>query len=191
MKITNYDQIWDLWTAYRDAMRAYVLKKTKDPEVTKDLTHDILLKIHKTCCSEKEIKNVRSWLFQIAYNIMMDHFNLQNKKKSSEVSILELTQDDMYQEMAEYIEPLISFLPEKYAIPLRMSDIEGLKQQDIAETLKQSLTATKSQIQRGRKLLKAEIHSCFHIKAGKTSGLIDFDVKQSCITLQEIIHKKK
>ena len=191
MKITNYDQIWELWTAYRDAMKAYVLKKTKDPEVAKDLTHDILLKIHKTCCSEKEIKNVRSWLFQIAYNIMMDHFNLQNKKKSSKVSSLQSSQEDMYQEMAEYIEPLINLLPEKYAIPLRMADIEGLKQQDIADKLKQSLTATKSQIQRGRKLLKTEIHSCFHIKECKTSGLIDFDVKQSCITLQKIIHEKK
>ena len=191
MKITSYDQIWDLWTAYQDAMSAYILKKTKDPEVTKDLSQDILLKIHNTCCSEKEIKNVRSWLFQIAFNTMMDHFNFQNKKKTSEVALLESTQDDMYQEMAEYIEPLINLLPEKYSIPLRMADIEGLKQQEIADKLKQSLTATKSQIQRGRKLLKTEIHSCFHIKECKTSGLIDFDVKQSCTALQKILEEKK
>ena len=191
MKITNYDQVWTLWAGYQDAMRAYVLKKTKNPEVANDLTHDILLKIHKTCCSEKEIKNVRSWLFQIAYNTMMDHFNSQKNASPAQVSSPELIQDDMYQEMAEFIAPLINLLPEKYAIPLRMSDIDGRRQQDIADHLQQSLTATKSQIQRARKLLKTEIHSCFNIKERKSSGLVDFEVKQSCTTLQKVIKEKK
>lgn len=191
MKITKYDQVWELWKNYKDAMQAYVLKKTKDPELTKDLTHDILLKIHKSCCSKNEIQNVRSWLFQITYNTMIDHFNIQKKIKQSKVSNPEPVMDDIYQELAEFIEPLINLLPEKYGIPLRMSDIEGIKQQDIADKLQQSLTATKSQIQRGRKLLKVEIHSCFHIKESKTAGLFDFDVKESCSTLQKIIHEKK
>ncbi len=190
MKIDTYQQVWNLWADYEDALKKYVFKYAKSEEVTKDIVQDTLLKVHKSCCSDKEIQNIRSWLFQIAYNSMMDFFKSERKATNLIKRQITDNQNDMYQELSVYIEPLIGFLPEKYGAALRMADIEGLKQQEIADKLNLSLSATKSRIQRGRKLLKEEIHSCFHTKESSNSGLTDFDLKESCTSLKNWEKKK-
>lgn len=92
---------------------------------------------------------------------------------------------DIYQELSAYLEPLIDFLPEKYAVPLKMADLQGLKLRAIAGHMGLSLTAVKSRVSRARKMLKSEIHSCFHIQSSAHSGIADFNLKQSCRSLQE------
>jgi RNA polymerase sigma-70 factor (ECF subfamily) len=82
-------------------------------------------------------------------------------------------------------------LPEKYAIPLKMADIEGLKQQEIANKLGLSLTGAKSRIQRARKLLKEEIHTCFHTKECSSAGLTDFSLRQDCTPLKNLKEENK
>lgn len=186
MKIEKYKQVWALWADYQDALKKYVFRYTQNEEVTKDIVQDTLLKIHNSCCSDKEIKNIRSWLFQIAHNVMIDFFKKFNKISTEIEHQIIVGKDDIYKELSIYIEPLIGFLPEKYAIPLKMADIEGLKQQEIANKLGLSLTGAKSRIQRARKLLKDEIHTCFHTKECSSAGLTDFNLKQDCRPLKNL-----
>jgi RNA polymerase sigma-70 factor (ECF subfamily) len=87
--------------------------------------------------------------------------------------------------MAVYLEPLLSFLPEKYAVPVKLSDIEKVKQQYIAEILGLSLTAIKTRIQRARKMLKQEIEVCFYLEESTKPGLTAFSIKISCTPLQD------
>lgn len=54
-----------------------------------------------------------------------------------------------------------------------MADIEGMKHQQIADNLNLGLPATKSRIQRARKLLRDKIHFCFHTQECSKSGLLD------------------
>ena len=184
MKITHYQQVWDLWITYKQALEKYVLKYTKSPDMTHEIVGEVLLKVHKSCCSDIEINNVKSWLFQISYHTTMDYYRQYKPfHQLSELKVEEI-KNDIYQELSNYLEPLIGFLPDKYAYPLRLADLEGLKQQDIAQKLNLSLTATKSRIQRARKMLKQEIHTCFHLNQSNPSGLIDFSVKESCKPLK-------
>lgn len=59
MKIEKYQQFWDLWLAYESALKKYVFKYIQNEEIAKDIVQDSLLKIHKSCCSGRDIKNVR------------------------------------------------------------------------------------------------------------------------------------
>ena len=73
MKIEQYTQASTLWLEYQDKLRYYLLNKTHDAELAKDLTQEVLLKIYNSCCSGNEIANVKSWLYQIAHNTFIDH----------------------------------------------------------------------------------------------------------------------
>ncbi len=183
MKIEKKQQVWDLWIEYEHALKKYVFKYIQDEDTTNDIVHEVLLKVHKSCCSGRKLKNVRSWLFQIAFNSVMDF--LKNSKKEIAISIFETAYDeyDVYQDFSIYLEPLISRLPKKYSEPLKMADIDGLRQQQIADKLGLTLPTTKSRIQRARKLLRKKIHCCFHINERLNSGLTDFKLKQSCTPL--------
>jgi len=189
MKIKRYKQVWGLWMEYENVLQKYVFKFTRNKEETADIVQDILLKVHNSCCSNREIKNIRSWLFQIAHNTIMDQYKSKRKEDELTCDLIINNQDDIYAELSIYTNLLIGFLPEKYAMPLKMSDINGWKQQEIADELGLSLSATKSRIQRARVLLKEEILTCFHAKYCTNSGLIEYQLKQSCNSLKSISKK--
>lgn len=183
-KLQKYRDINCVWLAYKDALRNYILKIVKDEDTANGLSHEVLMKVYSSCCSGNKIRNVRSWLFQIAYNTCMDYFKRQNKKGCLCEDVVSEEDDLIYKKAGEFIEPLIQLLPEKYARPLEMADLKGFKQQEVAEMLGLSLTATKSRIQRARQILKEQITDCFHVEVDKNGNLIAFNIKGTCPSLQ-------
>lgn len=190
MELTKHKQIWQLWMQFEKDLKFYMLNKIGDASLTHDLHQDVMFKIHKSCCSGKEINNIKPWIYQIANHTIADYYRKQSKILNKEVVREVSTLENKYSEMSVFLELLLNCLPKKYALPLVLSDIEGLKLLEIADQLRLSLPATKSRVQRARKLLKAEIHSCFNIKVDSKSGLLDFSVKKECRSLQEFSEEK-
>ncbi|WBX76021.1 sigma factor-like helix-turn-helix DNA-binding protein [Tenacibaculum ovolyticum] len=87
-------------------------------------------------------------------------------------------------DLSEFV--IKNYLPEEYSTPLYLSDIEQKKQQEIAEILNLSLTATKSRIQRARKKLKELITNCIDISYNKKGQISDFQLKNNCELPQEL-----
>jgi RNA polymerase sigma-70 factor, ECF subfamily len=180
-----------LWLEHKTALRNYIFKRVKDEDLTNDILQEVLLKVYNFCLKTSGVKNVKSWLYQIAHNTMIDHFRKEAKTGTSnkEVEFPEEDENLAFKEALEYIMPLMDFLPKEYSVPLKMADIDGIKQAEIAEKLNLSLSATKSRIQRGRNLLKAEFVTCCHLETDASGGILSFEIKDSCTPLQEV--KKK
>ncbi len=188
-KINTYTDASTLWTAYKNEMLFYILKKIKDKEIANDLSHEVLMKIYNSCCSNTEIRNVRSWMFQIAHNTTIDYLKKENKFTDEVSEIFEKDENNSYREAEELMKPLINLLPEKYAVPLQLSDIEELKQAEVSKKINLSLTATKSRIQRARKLLKEKIIECCNLELDEKGNLLSLEIKQSCAPLQPNLKK--
>lgn len=187
---TNCD-VPELWQEHKNELRNFILKRVKDHDITNDILQDVLMKVYNFCISKSGVRNIRSWLFQITQNTIADHYRKQSKLTGLD-TINELESEDQnltFSEATNYILPMLNFLPIKYAVPLKLADIDNMKQADIAEKLNLSLPATKSRIQRARQLLKAEFITCCHFETDKLGNLISFDIKDSCEPLQRI--KKK
>jgi RNA polymerase sigma-70 factor, ECF subfamily len=176
----------DLWMEHKDALRSFILKRVQNKEDTDDILQDVLLKVYNFCMSKSGVGNVRSWLFQIAHNTIVDRTRKKPFVSASEElpEVTDEIQNDAYREAVEYILPMIGLLPKEYAIPLRMSDIEGLKQSEIAEQLNLGLSATKSRIQRARQMLKEIFVECCVMETTADGKLVSFDIKAGCKPLQ-------
>ncbi|GAB2760528.1 sigma-70 family RNA polymerase sigma factor [Salinimicrobium soli] len=190
IELRKYDAISEYWMSYKDALRNYILKIVKDGDTANELSHEVLMKVYASCCSGRSIRNIRSWLFQIAYNTCMDHFKKEGKTVELVKDVEQEEENGVYLEASEFIAPLLQLLPQKYAEPLRLADIEGLPQQEVALRLGLTLTAAKTRIQRGRKLLKDEITECIHFEVDQNGQLSAFEVKGSCEALQCYASKK-
>ncbi len=190
MSIKTTCDVPDLWLTHKDALKHFILKRVKDNDLANEILQETLLKVYKYCTEKRGIKNIRSWLFQIAYNNIMDHYRNQTKFSNSSAFPELVTEDtnEAYKDALNYILPMLAFLPEDYSIPLKMADIDGLKQADIAKKLGLTLTAVKSRIQRARNLLKAEFMTCCNFETDKQGTIISFSIKESCAPLQ--MHKK-
>lgn len=184
---TNCD-VPALWQEHKNELRNFILKRVKDQDLTNDILQEVLMKVYNFCISKSGVRNIRSWLFQIAQNTITDHYRKQSKLTDLD-TINELEKEDQniaFSEAANYILPMLDFLPKEYAIPLKLADIDNMKQADIAKKLNLGLSATKSRIQRARQLLKAEFVTCCHFETDAQGNIISFEIKESCEPLQKI-----
>jgi RNA polymerase sigma-70 factor (ECF subfamily) len=178
----------ELWLQHKNELRSFIQKRVNDKELTDDILQEVLMKVYSFCISKSGVSNIRSWLFQIAQNTITDNYRRQSKFTKLEPTY-DLESEDQnlaFSEASNYILPMLDFLPEKYALPLRLSDIDNLKQADIAKKLHLTLSATKSRIQRARQLLKAEFITCCHFETDSQGNLISLEIKDNCTPLQKV-----
>ena len=153
----------DIWNLYAIDLRKFILSKTKNSTLTDDILQDVFIKIHTKKNSLKDISNIKSWIFSIANNTMLDEFKKQSKKEIN-YHIEQKTQKNNivinHHNPEDCLLPLILRLPKKYRDVLFLSTIKNLKQVEISQQLDISLSATKSRILRGRELLKHEYMDC-------------------------------
>ena len=188
-RIQKYDEAFEIWLEFKDGLFGYIYKKVQDSELAEEINQQVLMKVIKTCCSNIPIRNVRSWLFQIAHNTTIDCLKKMKRLWELDDQLEVSFEDPVRDEITPLLASLMKFLPKEYEEPLRLFDIDGLKQVEIAKKLNLSLSATKSRIQRARVLLKKEVLTCFHIDADELNGMGDFSLKLSCKPLQEIKEK--
>ena len=149
-----------VWTKYSDDVKRFIISKVKNTTLADDILQDTFIKIHTKLHTLKDITKLKSWIFTIARNSMMDYFKNTNKSFElanfeNETNIEEHTHTEK-----DCLNGILQSLPKKYRDPLFLSDIKGLKQQEVAEKLNQSLPTTKSQIQRARKLIAKGFMDC-------------------------------
>lgn len=180
-----------LWLIHKNELQNFIFKRVKDNDLANDILQDVLMKVYNFCISKSGVRNIRSWLFQIAQNTIVDHYRRQSKFTNQDNFTEFIIEDEnlAFKEALNYITPMLDLLLKKYAEPLKLADIDGLKQADIAQKLNLNLSATKTRIQRARQLLKAEFITCSNFETNKQGNIISFEIKESCEALQRF--KKK
>lgn len=184
---TNCD-VPALWLEHKAELGSFILKRVRDPDLTNDILQEVLLKVYNFCISKSGVKNIRSWLFQIAQNTIIDYYRKQSKISLQE-SFHDIIGEDenlAFKEALNYIRPMLDFLPVEYSLPLKLADIDHVKQADIAQQLGLTISATKSRIQRARQLLKSEFITCCQFETDATGNIVSFSVKDDCKPLQKI-----
>lgn len=149
-----------VWTKYAGDLRNFILSKVKNTEITEDILQDTFIKIHTKLHTLKDITKLKPWIFSIARNSTMDHFKSANQSFEFTNSDTETYIEENTHTEEDCLRGILQNLPKKYRDPLFLSDIKGLKQQEVATYLNQSLPTTKSQIQRARKLIAQGFMDC-------------------------------
>ena len=150
------------WITYNDALRKYLQKRLDDKSLIEDIMHDVYLKVFVFCkrydfsCEKAGVSNLRSWMFQVCHNTMVDRLT-SNSKYGTTIDVQqELPEDSGLQEQGCQFQAaeLIKQLPPKYAEAVYLDSIIKMNQSLIAKKLGLGISATKSRIQRGKRMLK-------------------------------------
>ncbi len=178
--------IFEIWEDYKSALLGYIKKRVSDEDDAKDILQEVLLKSYQFCSKGKTVLHLKSWLYKISQNSIIDYYNNSNKTITH---IPEIVQDNdeksLIGEASDYIKILLKLLPNEYATPLYLSDIDGIDQKVIAVNLGLTLPNTKSRIQRGRVKLKEKFLECCVVSFGDNGEMISFDIKPECTLLKE------
>ncbi len=142
------------------------------PDDAEDLCQDVFVKIHAGLKDFRGDASLSTWIYRIATNTAIDRLRARCVGKER----AQLTTDDevgrgsddtetsaesavIRAEMNQCIAAFIGALPDCYRIVLALSDLEGLKNREIAETLGLSLDTVKIRLHRARQALKRQLET--------------------------------
>ena len=143
-----------LFMRYQKQLYNYFLKCTLDQEESRDLTQNVFIRVMKYRASFKVDRGFRVWLFQIARNLVKDHYRKTGVYRSQSNSLdqqPELAGEEIDGERLEREEKLhkaLGLLPADKRELLVMGKFQGLKYEEIARIRDMSVGAVKVQIHR-------------------------------------------
>jgi RNA polymerase sigma-70 factor, ECF subfamily len=171
----------EVWKLYSDDVKRFIVSKVHETTIADDILQDTFIKVHTKLHTLNDLTKLKSWIFTIVRNSIMDHFKKANKTFEfadfeSETTVLENVHTEQ-----DCLQGILQSLPKKYRNPLFLSDIKGLKQAEVANQLNQNLPTTKSQIQRARKLIAKGFMDCCGFVLNEQGNLVgEIQEKEDC-----------
>jgi RNA polymerase sigma-70 factor, ECF subfamily len=172
----------NIYQTFHLKIKRYLSRLVGETEA-EDLTQEVFFKVNQKLKGFRgEPRAFSTWLYRIATNAAMDRlrspsFQKMVRNRSSNDSMLEgktatevkvvwtgekapsVEQQLIRNEMNECIRNFIEKLPENYKTVLILSELEGQKNQDIAEILRLSLHTVKIRLHRARAKIKKELET--------------------------------
>lgn len=171
---------------YKPKLLWYITRYTKNSEIAEDHVEDAfiqaLLNINTYKRPEEGGAQVNTWIYKIAENIVKksfkdnerlpcssldreiaENFNLSNIIPYDD-STKHIDEYNIYVKKAAYIKETIYNLSEKdnkYKKVLIMRELQGMAYKDISEELDINLSTIKSQIKKGRNIIKKKVQKKF------------------------------
>ncbi|AGA80491.1 sigma-70 family RNA polymerase sigma factor [Echinicola vietnamensis] len=173
--------VYTIWETYQRQLHAYVRKRVSNTYDAEDILQTVLIKVTNHCEQRNDVAHITPWLYRITQNTINDHYKRSKKiVPTDDQTNLSREQEGGYDEdFFVWLHKFMDQLPSKYARPLHLSDIKGVPQKEIAEKLGLSLTATKSRIQRARKILRERFDECGKVEASGDQ-LLSYNITKSC-----------
>ncbi|MEM8528946.1 MAG: sigma-70 family RNA polymerase sigma factor [Bacteroidota bacterium] len=158
-----------LYDRYSGKVYYKCLSITHDQEISKDLAHDVMIKIFMNLSKFKGTSDFSFWVKSITYNYCMDYLKKKKRLNFDEfesadfeqvpVDEIELQHKMLKEVQLEQLEALLEELKGNDRMILLMRYQDGMSIKQIAGTLKVSVSAVKMRLKRSRdrlaELLKA------------------------------------
>lgn len=174
-----------VWSQLNADLRRFIRRRVPDEHIADDLLQETFVRIHRHIDSLTDTDRLAAWVYQIARNVIRDHYR---RSAGSTVALDDVDPaDDPEDQLShlrcrptEWLDELIGELPDHYRDAVRLAEIEGLKQQKIADRLGLSLSGAKSRIQRGRAMLRDVLEQCCRFEFDRRGNLMAVDPKPDC-----------
>jgi RNA polymerase sigma-70 factor, ECF subfamily len=173
-----------IWTHLSADLRRFIRRRVPDDHVADDLLQETFVRVHRHLPALEEVGRVAAWVYQIARNVVRDHFRTAQATAAA-VPLADAEPadeaDDPHDETrcraCGWLGELVAALPDGYREAVRLSEVEGLSQQAVADRLGLSLSGAKSRVQRGRAMLKDELERCCRFEFDARGNVIDYEPK--------------
>jgi RNA polymerase sigma-70 factor (ECF subfamily) len=175
----------DLWEQFSGQLLGFIRRRVNDPQEAEDLLQDVFLRIHTHIDTLQDEDRFVPWMYQIARNAIIDHHRGTRPWIDLDETIpLEFEETELdpdpAADIAAGLGDLVDCLPDKYRQAVKMSELQGLRQQDVADQLGISLSGAKSRVQRGRALMRQSLLDCCHFEFDRRGKVMDYYPRQVC-----------
>jgi RNA polymerase sigma-70 factor, ECF subfamily len=173
----------EIWDKFNVELRRYIARRVENPQDTDDLLQDTFIKIHTHIDTLQAEDRIAPWIYRITRNTITDFYRTRKNHIFISENLIaeeEFEDNDLEKGLALGLREMIDQLPDKYRQTLVLSELQGMKQSEVAELLGLSLSGAKSRLQRGREQLRHELLDCCHFEFDRRGKILDYIPKQTC-----------
>lgn len=179
-------EVTTIYKQFHSDLLGYVKSKVRSREDAEDILQNVFIKISSNIDKLTEDVKLKSWIFTITRNAIIDYYRVNATKKKVGVpeeideNVLELEEPDPTKGLDQCMNSMISLLPEEYRDIIIDSEIKGIKQKDLADKYEMAYPSMRSRVQRGRERLKQLFYNCCHIETDKHGNILAAQGRTDC-----------
>ncbi|MGE5393574.1 MAG: RNA polymerase sigma factor SigZ [Candidatus Saccharibacteria bacterium] len=173
----------DLWNRFADNLRRFIVSRVKDDALADDLLQETFIRIHAKIDDLRDQARVQAWIYQVARNIISDHFRKASPEKVADVPDMLDEEKETDDAMAATMRDMVLFmeeLPEQDCQALCQVEFEGVSIKEYAQHAGISYTAAKSRVTRARYKLSDLLMNCCHYEFDKYGTVISYHPIRCC-----------
>ncbi|HVE72616.1 MAG TPA: RNA polymerase sigma factor SigZ [Thermoanaerobaculia bacterium] len=166
---------------YRAALFRFVHSRVRDHAAAEDIVHDVLLRALERQSQLRDDQKLAPWLYQMTRNAIVDHHRgTRPMDELPQDLVAPEPEPQALSHLAQCLTPLIARLPEPYRTAFRMSEVDGVTQQEVAKRLGISLSGAKSRVQRARAKLQELVLTCCKIERDHRGAIMHYERSPNC-----------
>lgn len=176
--VDNATKTEDLWHALSDELRAFLRSRVPSDSDADDLLQDVFVRVYENIDSLRQAGRVESWVYQIARNAVTDFYRRRGPFPADAVEEVADPRIDprsganQNRVVGAWLSQAIDELPNTLRDAVRMYELDGLSQAEIADRLGLSLPGAKSRVQRGRRQLEKLLHENCQLELDRRGNVI-------------------
>jgi RNA polymerase sigma-70 factor (ECF subfamily) len=170
-----------IWNQYHSKLHGFIESRVGDASIADDILQEVFVRIHSRIDTLRNANKIRSWIYQITRNAIIDHYRAQKTTQEVPETLVAVEaepSDQARQEIAGCLVPMIQALPETYRQTMMMSEIEGLTQKQVAEKQDLSVPGAKARVQRGRAKLRDMLLDCCQFQFDHRGRVMDYEDRE-------------
>jgi RNA polymerase sigma-70 factor (ECF subfamily) len=153
----------ELYQKYHERVYSICFRMTQNASESEDLTQDVFIRLFRTLGSFRGESAFTTWLYRLTVNLVLMHFRKRKRRRDQinengelQSYIVPGSQDPERMRIVDRIllSEVIAKLPEGYRQAIILHDIQGLQHKEIAEAGGRSVGTSKSQLHKGRAMLR-------------------------------------
>jgi len=147
----------ELYFRYFDNIYRFLYWRTRDEEVTRDLTQELFLRIWRNRSGLNPSLSIKAYLFRAAGNLAIDHLRHQVTEAIFHREVPSLASSENIArniELKDAIQQTLASLPEDQRTIVLMNRLEGLKYVEIAQALNISVKTVEKKMSLALKTLR-------------------------------------
>jgi RNA polymerase sigma-70 factor, ECF subfamily len=174
-------QLQDIWTELGERVRRFVATRVRDSHAADDISQDVMFKVQTHLEELGEGQKLESWIFSVARNAIIDYYRSRAVRDHTDISAADQVienndagEQSAARELSACLTRMIEQLPEPYREAMKLADVEGLNQQQIADRAGISLSGAKSRVQRAREMMRQMLTDCCAVEQDARGNVVDY-----------------
>ena len=179
-------EVASIYKQFHTELLNYIKGKIRSHEDAEDILQNVFMKISSNLDKLTEDVKLKSWIFTITRNAIIDYYRVNSNKKklgfTEEITedIPEHEDSDSTKGLDQCMTSMIGLLPDEYRDIIVESEIKGIRQKDLAEKYGIAYPSMRSKVQRGRERLKELFYNCCHIETDTRGNVIEAQGRSDC-----------